>query len=113
MPLLFSYGTLQRAEVQLSTFGRLLPGERDELPEFELTSIPVKDPDVTAEMGITHYANVVSSKSMDSRVSGTVFEVTEAELIAADEYERDATYERRSVMLASGKKAWVYLSRGS
>ena len=29
MPLLFSYGTLQHEEVQLSTFGRKLAGEKD------------------------------------------------------------------------------------
>ena len=28
MPLLFSYGTLQQDEVQISTFGRRLEGER-------------------------------------------------------------------------------------
>ena len=31
MPLLFSYGTLQQAEVQLATFGRLLQGAPDAL----------------------------------------------------------------------------------
>ncbi len=35
MPLLFSYGTLQQEDVQLSTFGRLLQGQRDELLGFE------------------------------------------------------------------------------
>jgi hypothetical protein len=35
MPLLFSYGTLQQEDVQWSTFGRLLEGQRDELPGFE------------------------------------------------------------------------------
>jgi hypothetical protein len=34
--------------------------------------------------------NVTSSGSDDSRVSGTVFEVIDAELFAADEYERRA-----------------------
>jgi hypothetical protein len=35
MPLLFSYGTLQEEKVQLSTFGRRLGGQRDELLGFE------------------------------------------------------------------------------
>jgi hypothetical protein len=73
MPLLFSYGTLQRGDVQLSTFGRLLQGRRDELPGFELD----------ASGGV--HANVVRTDSGDSRVSGTVFEVTDAKLAAADQ----------------------------
>jgi hypothetical protein len=38
-----------------------------------------------------------------------VFEVTVAELAAADEYERPASYQRVTVLLASGQKAWVYV----
>ena len=36
MPLLFSYGSLQRTEVQQSTFGRPLAGTTDVLPGFGL-----------------------------------------------------------------------------
>jgi len=52
---------------------------------------------------------VVFNGRTESRVPGTVFEVTDAELAAADEYERPASYSRVSVMLASGKEAWVYV----
>ena len=38
MPLIFSYDTLQRPDVQLSTFGRLLHGQRDALPQYELAA---------------------------------------------------------------------------
>ncbi|HAO29187.1 MAG TPA: UDP-N-acetylmuramate--alanine ligase, partial [Chryseobacterium indologenes] len=31
MPYLFSYGTLQKEQVQLETFGRILQGEKDTL----------------------------------------------------------------------------------
>jgi hypothetical protein len=41
MPLLFSYGTLQQEDVQLSTFGRLLHGQRDELPGFEQSFVRI------------------------------------------------------------------------
>ena len=41
MPLLFSYGTLQQENVQLSTFGRLLQGQRDELLEFERSLVRI------------------------------------------------------------------------
>ena len=108
MPLLFSYGTLQQEDVQRATFGRPLDGWRDELPGFEPSLIRIEDPEIAAAVGRTHHANVVRS-SRSGRVSGTVFEVTDAELAAADEYERPASYRRVAVTLASGKTAWVYV----
>ena len=113
MPLLFSYGTLQEAGAQLATFGRLPPGQRDELPRFETCLVPIDDPQLAASIGRTHHANVRFNGRTDSRVPGTVFEITDAELAAADEYERIAAYVRRAVMLASGRKAWVYVEARS
>jgi murein tripeptide amidase MpaA len=84
MPLLFSYGTLQQESVQLSTFGRLLQGRKDELLGFEQSSVRIDDPQVVATSGKTHHANVTFNGRNDSRVSGTVFEITDAELAAAD-----------------------------
>ena len=109
MPWLFSYGTLQQEHVQLSTFGRLLHGQRDELLGFEQSLVRIEDPQVVAASGETHYANVTFNGRNDSRVSGTVFEITEPELAAADQYEQRAVYKRISALLASGKQAWVYL----
>jgi hypothetical protein len=109
MPLLFSYGTLQHLEVQLSTFGRLLAGEADDLVGFEPSLVRIEDPGVAAVLGRAHYANVVFTGRTDTRVSGTAFEVTDGELSAADEYERAAAYTRVAVTLASGREAWVYL----
>ena len=42
-------------------------------------------------------------------MSGTAFDVTDAELAAADEYERRAAYIRIETTLASGARAWVYV----
>lgn len=109
MPLLFSYGTLQQESVQLSTFGRLLHGQSDELPGFERSLVRIADPQVLATSGKTHHANVTFNGRNDSRVSGTVFEITDAELAAADHYEQFAAYKRIAATLASGKQAWVYL----
>jgi len=109
MPLLFSYGTLQLDDIQRKTFGRSLSGWRDELPGFELSQIRIDDARVVAATGLTHYANVIPNGRNDSRVSGTAFEVTDAELAASDVYEEDAAYVRITVTLASGKEAWVYL----
>jgi len=113
MPLLFSYGTLQQEHVQLSTFGRLLRGQRDELPGFEPSLVSIEDPLVAATSGKTHHANVTFNGRHDCRVSGTVFEITDVELAAADQYERLAAYTRVAAILASGKQAWVYVDARS
>jgi hypothetical protein len=113
MPLLFSYGTLQHADVQLATFGRRLEGQGDELPGFEPSLVPIEDPHIVATTGRTHHANVTFNGRTDSRVRGTVFEVTDAELAAADRFEEPAAYTRIAAMLASGKRAWVYVERRS
>ena len=108
MPLLFSYGTLQQEDVQLLTFGRRLVGEKDDLVEFERSMVRIEDPDVVAKSGKTHHPIVKFVADAASRVQGTVFEVTDAELASADEYEVEA-YKRVSAKLASGKIAWVYV----
>ena len=112
MPLLFSYGTLQQEAVQVSTFGRLLEGHPDELVGFEQSLFEIEDPEFVAKSGKSHHAIVTFNGRSDSRVSGMVFEVTDAELMRADEYE-PAGYKRVSAMLASGKEAWVYADGAS
>ena len=111
MPLLFSYGTLQQEDVQLSTFGRRLSGDNDQLPRFEQSSVKIEDPQVIAATGMTHYANVRFTGKEANRVPGTVFEITDAELASADEYEATAFYQRIAARLDSGREAWVYLYR--
>lgn len=48
---LFSYGTLQQANVQLSAFGRLLNGTPDALVGFKNELVEITDPDVLAKSG--------------------------------------------------------------
>ena len=107
MPLLFSYGTLQQESVQLSTFGRLLRGDRDELVGYEKSVRRIEDPKFVAESGKADHAIVSFTGRDESRVRGTVFEVSEGELASADRYE-PAGYTRVLASLASGKQAWVY-----
>ena len=107
MPLLFSYGTLQQDAVQISTFGRLLRGQPDELIGFEQTLLRIEDPQFVATSGKAEHVIVRCNGRSDSRVCGTVFEISDAELAAADRYE-PAGYKRISTILASGKRAWVY-----
>ena len=100
MALLFSYGTLQREDVQRATFGRRLQGQSDALPGFA--------PDTVGP-----HANAQRTDAPGDRVSGTVFEVTDADLAAADEFERPARYTRVQVRLESGRTSWVYVFAGS
>jgi gamma-glutamylcyclotransferase (GGCT)/AIG2-like uncharacterized protein YtfP len=99
MPLLFSYGSLQRTGVQLATFGRMLAGAPDDLLGYELVL-----PDVSG----SPHANVVPAEE-SRRVRGTAFDVTENELAAADDYERRDGYVRVAGRLSSGRNTWVYI----
>jgi hypothetical protein len=113
MPLLFSYGTLQQDDVQLSTFGRLLQGTHDELSGFEPSLVPIEDQCVVAAIGRTHHDNVTFNGRTDSRVGGTVFEVSDGDLEAADRFEQPFNYTRIAVRLTSGKQAWMYVDARS
>ncbi len=109
MPLLFSYGTLQQESVQLATFGRLLSGQPDALLAYEQVMVLIEDAEVVALSGKTHHPIVLFNGDPTSHVPGSVFEVSEAELLHADAYEVDA-YKRVSAVLASGRQAWVYVA---
>jgi gamma-glutamylcyclotransferase (GGCT)/AIG2-like uncharacterized protein YtfP len=111
VPLLFSHGSLQQEAVQLSVYGRVLRGEPDELVGWVSTQIAVPQWHKAAASGVSRYANVERSSDSGSRVTGTVFEVSDADLAAADAYELDAEYGRVVAVLASGRSAWVYVSQ--
>ena len=108
--LLFSYGTLRQREVQLSTFGRELDGRPDAIVGYELDYVTITDPHVIATSGSDRHPLLVPAAGAgdDGSVPGTVFEITLAELAAADEYEVD-DYRRVAVPLRSGEQAWVYV----
>ena len=106
---LFSYGTLQLERVQLSTFGRALHGTPDAMVGYRLEPMEITDPEVIAVSGSNVHTNLVLSDDPADEVPGTVFEITEADLAAADDYEVDG-YERVSVRLRSGVEAFVYIA---
>lgn len=110
MERLFSYGTLQQENVQRGTFGRLLIGEPDALVGFKQQLVEITDPDVLAQSGERFHPIVSRSGDAADRIAGTVFEITPAELAAADAYEV-SDYQRVEALLASGSKAWVYVKR--
>lgn len=108
MVRLFSYGTLQNRAVQLANFGRELMGQKDSMPGFSESLIAISDPKVIEQSGKTHHPIVRHSANPADEVHGTVFDITAAELAAADAYEV-SDYNRISVELKSGLQAWVYV----
>ena len=109
--LLFSYGTLRQREVQLTTFGRELNGRVDAIVGFELDYVTITDPHVIATSGSDRHPILKPTDRAGAQVEGSVFEITETELAAADEYEVD-DYRRIAVPLRSGGRAWVYVFAG-
>src|SRR5262245_5456164 len=101
MVRLFSYGTLQTRQVQIATFGRELDGEPDALPGFVRDRLEIRDASVVATSGESHHPIVRASGNPEESVAGTVFAISEAELLAADDYEVD-DYVRVQVRLKSG-----------
>ena len=109
MSLLFSYGTLQDPAVQKANFGRDLPGRPDRLPRYALRQVEITDPEVLRISGQTHHPIVTHTGDPADSVPGTVFDITDDDLTAADTYEV-ADYQRISVTLTSGAQAWVYVA---
>ena len=110
---MFSYGTLQRKEIQLATFGRKLEGSPDVLTGYRLSQVAIQDEEVIATSGETHYRNLQPTGVAADRVEGMLLSLTPEELQLSDAYEADAGYERIQVELQSGARAWVYLRRGA
>jgi gamma-glutamylcyclotransferase (GGCT)/AIG2-like uncharacterized protein YtfP len=107
MPKLFSYGTLQQKNVQLANFGRELTGHKDILPGYVVGDIEITDSRVLRESGKAIHPILRFTGSSSDEVPGSVFELTDAELAQADDYEVDA-YVRISASLKSGSQCWIY-----
>ena len=110
MQLLFSYGTLQDQNVQISTFGRKLVGNFDQLTGYKLIDLQITDPNVIKLSGKDVHQILQKTGNQAGTVSGVVFELTEQELIHADSYEVD-DYKRVLLRPASGNSAWVYVDK--
>ena len=108
MPLLFSYGTLRDPAVQTANFGRELAGRPDRILGFRLERVEITDPRVLAVSRMTHHPILRFTGDRADGVDGSVFEVTDSDLLLADEYEVD-DYHRVEADLASGETAWVYI----
>jgi gamma-glutamylcyclotransferase (GGCT)/AIG2-like uncharacterized protein YtfP len=105
---LFSYGTLRQPEVQEALFGRSVPTVEDSLPGFRVAWLRITDSEVIATSGTDRHPVLRRGEATDS-VEGARLELTEVELLRADDYEVD-DYVRVPVVLASGIDAWVYVA---
>ncbi len=110
MVKLFSYGTLQKPQVQKSQFGRLLEGTPDVLTGYRVALVKIEDAAVLAASEQSEHPILVPSDNPEDTVSGTLFVLTETELDKADAYEVD-DYVRKDVTLASGQRAFVYVAK--
>lgn len=110
MPYLFSYGTLQKEQVQMETFGRLLNGQRDILTGYRLNMLEVTDPEVLRKSNQKYHPILEFSGNTEDEVEGKLFEVTDEDILQADEYEVD-DYKRIETVFKSGKKGFIYVAK--
>ncbi len=96
--LLFTYGTLQDEQIQLSLFSRKLKDTKDALANYKLSDKKVTD----------SYPTIRYTGNSIDILEGKVYVLTHKELMLADSYEGIA-YRRIEVVLMSGKKTWVYV----
>ncbi|MFC3158245.1 Gamma-glutamyl cyclotransferase, AIG2-like [Chryseobacterium arachidis] len=110
MPQLFSYGTLQKEKVQIETFGRILHGEKDILTGYKLETLEIIDPEVLRKSNQKYHPILQFSGNTEDEVEGVLFEVTDEEILQADEYEVD-DYKRIETVFKSGKSGFIYVGK--
>lgn len=107
--LLFSYGTLQLESVQIASFGRKLVGFPAKIYGYRLEQVEITDPEVLSKSKQQFHPIAIQSEKQSDFIEGVAFELTDQELLQADEYEVD-DYERIEVELDSGKMTFIYVS---
>lgn len=110
MPYLFSYGTLQKEQVQMETFERILKGEQDVLTGYRLEMLEITDREVLRKSSQKFHPVLKFSGNPEDEIKGILFEVTEEEILHADEYEVD-DYQRIETVLKSGRSGFVYVGK--
>ncbi|WP_086030411.1 AAA family ATPase [Tenacibaculum holothuriorum] len=108
--LLFSYGTLQLEKVQKETYGRLLHGKEDILKNYTVQNLEINNKEVLDRSGQKFHPIAIKTNQSKDKITGTIFEISEQELIETDKYEVDA-YQRVLETFVSGKKAWIYIAK--
>ncbi len=110
MSYLFSYGTLQKEQVQLETFGRKLIGEKDSLLGYDLKMVEITDAEVLRKSGEKYHPIIEYTGNVENKIKGILFKVTEEEILQADRYEVD-DYKRIEVEFESGRKGFIYVKK--
>ncbi|WBV57971.1 gamma-glutamylcyclotransferase [Chryseobacterium daecheongense] len=110
MPYLFSYGTLQKEQVQTQTFGRLLKGDKDVLIGYTLKMLEITDPEVLRKSNQKYHPILTFTGHVEDQVEGMLFEITDDEILLADAYEVD-DYKRIETIFKSGRKGFIYVAR--
>ncbi len=108
MNKLFSYGTLQLGQVQMDTFGRNLTGQKDILRKYKINKIKITDPKVIESSGTDEHPILEYTGNDKDFVEGTLYELTDEEILKADSYEVD-DYKRCELKFESGQTGYVYL----
>lgn len=104
---LFAYGTLRQANVQRGLFGREIESVDDGLIGFEVDMVTITDSSVIEKSGSDRHP-ILRWTGSGREVRGSALRLSETDLEAADRYEAD-DYVRVSVVLASGREAFVYV----
>ena len=107
--MLFSYGTLQFANVQKDLFGRIVDMKDDVLEGYKVSKIKIRDSKVITKSGTDIHPILVFSGDKNDIVKGKVLNLTKQDIIECDNYEV-SDYTRKKVTLKSGKNAWIYTS---
>ncbi|ADG78276.1 AIG2 family protein OS=Tsukamurella paurometabola (strain ATCC 8368 / DSM / CCUG 35730 / CIP 100753 / JCM 10117 / KCTC 9821 / NBRC 16120 / NCIMB 702349/ NCTC 13040) OX=521096 GN=Tpau_1655 PE=4 SV=1 [Tsukamurella paurometabola] len=107
----FSYGTLRLPSVQAAIFGGPVPARAAALVGYRSEPLTITDPAVIARSGTDVHPMLVPTGDPGDRIEGTVLELDDTQLAAADDYEVD-DYRRVRVLLESGEQAWVYAFAG-
>lgn len=107
---LFSYGTLQLNTVQLENYGRLLNGEKASLKQYKLDKLKITDAKVLKASGKEFHPIALKTNNVNDSIEGTIFKITEKELIETDKYEV-SDYKRILETFSTGKKAWIYIAK--
>ncbi len=109
LEFLFSYGTLQQENVQISTFGRVLDGEKAKICGFKLNEVEISDYEVISKSGKNIHKIMVNSQNEEDFVEGTIYSITKSELRIADDYEVN-DYKRVQLITDNGKNVWAYVA---
>ncbi len=94
---IFTYGTLRDSDVQKKLFNRVLNGSSDVLNNYVKYLITIDN---------ESFYCIKQEEGM--RVEGMVYQLSNDELLIADDYEGDE-YVRINVALQSGLNSWVYV----